>query len=334
MEVRTVPKPLCPICSSQGGVLYRGLEDSLFSAPGIWSLSKCTNEKCGLCWLDPAPAQADLSLLYSDYATHGERASQREFKSRLRSAMLRIYESARALPLAIAGIKGEKLKLTNMFLDDLPAGSVLDLGCGDGRFLHRMYQAGWSVTGLDFDQKAIEAARKMFGKFGFRLLHTDLFSAQFPDNSFDAVTMNHVIEHVPEPIELLAEVRRVLKPEGRLVATTPNIRSLAHSVFADCWRGLEPPRHLQIFSLPALENCGRKAGFTKLEVKSSAANADVIVGGSFAIQQARKLGTLSSGNSEIHPLRVIRSSLMQYQEALLCQKKIDCGEELILVCHK
>ena len=75
----------------------------------------------------------------------------------------------------------------------------------------------------------------------------------YPADSFDAVIMSHVIEHVPQPRELLAECARLLKLGGRLVMLTPNAESFGLDYYGRCWRGLEPPRHLQIFSQPALE---------------------------------------------------------------------------------
>lgn len=334
MEVRTVQRPVCPLCSGQGELLYRELEDILFSAPGKWSLRKCLNVKCGLCWLDPVAIKEDIHCLYENYYTHGSKVDRPGFKSKLRWLLVSIYESIKLLPLWILGLTAEKRRFFTMFLSDLPPGKVLDVGCGDGRFLFRMHQAGWSAAGLDFDLNAIDAAQSKYGKYGFELKNCDLFSARFPDNTFDAVTMNHVIEHVPEPVELLAEVKRILKPGGRLVSITPNAQSWAHSIFADCWRGLEIPRHLQIFSLPALANCAQKAAFTKIEVKSSAARADFIFGGSYANKKARKSGFKLRGSHEIDLFRAIRSSLMQYREAFRLRKQPTCGEEAVLICHK
>jgi ubiquinone/menaquinone biosynthesis C-methylase UbiE len=335
MEVRTVQRPKCPVCSGPGEVLYRDQEDSLFGAPGKWSLKKCLNAQCGgLCWMDPIPIDDDLIYLYQDYPTHGPKSAPPGFKFRFRNVLLSVYESVKLIPLGILGLTAERRQFSEMFLSDCPPGRVLDVGCGEGKFLYRMYRKGWSVIGLDFDQKAIAAARQRYGKFGFELLQTDLMTARFPENSFDAVTMIHVIEHVSEPVAVLAEVKRILKPGGRLVSTTPNIQSWAHSVFGECWRGLEIPRHLQIFSLPALASCARKASFTRVEVKSSAAHADVIIGASFSIKKARESGYKLRLGSDIDPLRALRSSLMQYREAIRWRSHPECGEEAVLICHK
>ena len=71
---------------------------------------------------------------------------------------------------------------------------------------------------------------------------------RYPAAAFDAVTLNHVIEHVPDPLATVAECRRLLKPGGRLLMFTPNAGSLAHWMFGRDWRGLEPPRHLHLFA--------------------------------------------------------------------------------------
>lgn len=334
-EIRTVSRRLCPFCGSAGELLYEHLEDYLFRAPGKWRLRRCLDAECGLCWLDPVAREADLQMLYENYYTHDGKDAFTGFRAKLRSFFLNNYELAKLLSSSALGLAQEKRKLLHMFLDDLlPPGRILDVGCGSGDFLYRMYQLGWSVSGVDFDDKAIASAKVKYGGLGFELMHTDLAGARFPDNSFDAVTMNHVIEHVPEPVSLLSEVNRILKPGGRLVAVTPNAQSLGHSLFRDCWRGLEPPRHLQIFSLNALANCARQASFKTILVKSSAGNADIIVGASFGIRKAKQQTTVSHAGREINMFRALRSCFIQYREALLLRKQPNCGEEAILICHK
>ena len=331
MEIRTAPRPFCLVCASQGDLLYENLEDYLFKATGKWKMKRCANAECGLCWLDPVAIEADIQYLYANYYTHGERASVSWFRAKARSFLLGAYELAKLLPSRVLGLSQERRQISHMFLEGLHPGRVLDVGCGTGDFLFRVHQLGWSVTGVDFDGEAIANAK---ARYGFDLLHSDLAGARFPDNSFDAVTMHHVIEHVPEPTALLSEANRVLKQGGRLVVTTPNVQSLGHSLFKDCWRGLEPPRHLQIFSLQALSNCARRASFKTVEVKSSAANADAIIGASFGIQQAKKQKTCSQAVYEINMMRALRSCFLQYREALLLRKQLNCGEEAVLICHK
>ena len=336
MEIRTVSRPSCLLCGNQGDFLYKNLQDFLFKAPGKWHIRRCGNAECGLCWLDPVANEADLQFLYENYPTHDNSAHDEissflGLQAKLRAFLLNCYRIATLIPSSILGLDKERQQLLNMFLDDLSPGRVLDVGCGAGDFLNRMRQTGWSVAGVDFDGKAIAHAKS---KYGLDLLQSDLAGAHFPDNSFDAVTMNHVIEHVPEPVTLFTEVRRVLKPGGRLVAITPNAQSLGHSLFQDCWRGLEPPRHLQIFPLNALRDCARQASFKVLEAKSSAANADIIIGASFGIREAKSKMVDSKAEQEINIVRSLRACFVQYREAFLVRKRLDFGEEAVLICQK
>jgi ubiquinone/menaquinone biosynthesis C-methylase UbiE len=335
MEIQTVPRPSCLLCGSKGGVLYSNMKDRMFAVPGNWPLKQCPNSGCGLCWLDPYPVESAIPQFYANYFTHAASNPKRQFfLLRLHSLLYRSYRLASYVPSALLGLNKARQQIRHMFLENIKPGKLLDVGCGSGIFLQRMYKLGWAVTGIDFDGKAIENAKKMHGD-DLTFLNTNLSGAQFPDNSFDAVTTSHVIEHVPDPVALLIEIRRVLKPGGTLVITTQNIRSFGHRKFQDCWVGLDSPRHLQIFSLPALRNCAGKAGFEFMKGATSAANADGLLGISFGFREAKaKTDHSYEMKAQFNFIRGLRSLFLQYQEAWQLRHNPDCGEELILICQK
>lgn len=140
-------------------------------------------------------------------------------------------------------------------------GQVLDLGCRDG-ILTRHYAPGNDVVGLDIDFAALGSAVKDLGIQG---VHATLNGGlPFPDESFDAVVMAEVLEHLPYLRITLAEVRRLLRPGGSLIGSVP----LAYHLH-DRWRVLRgkkllvdgDPTHLQHLTLDglktALEDCFR-----------------------------------------------------------------------------
>jgi SAM-dependent methyltransferase len=98
-------------------------------------------------------------------------------------------------------------------------GRLLDVGCGCGFFLKSAQDAGWEVLGVDLNTKAISYATS---HLQVNALPGDLRDAHFPDGSFDLVTLWNVLDHAPDPIDLLREVHRVLKDDGRVFIRTPN----------------------------------------------------------------------------------------------------------------
>lgn len=161
--------------------------------------------------------------------------------------------------------KAWRAKSDTMFLGAGTPGCqrLLDVGCGKGDFMTRMHRRGWLVEGLEVDARAVEYARLTNGL----TVHLgSLETIRFPDNSFDVITSNHVIEHVHDPISLIRECLRVLKPAGRLVLATPNIESFGHRIFGRNWSHLDAPRHLQLYSMNTLRECAVRAGFPSVEV--------------------------------------------------------------------
>jgi hypothetical protein len=145
--------------------------------------------------------------------------------------------------------------------------------------------------------------------------------------------MSHVIEHVTDPVATLEKCKGLLRQGGRLTVTTPNARSLGHAKFGRNWRGLEPPRHLQIFSPRTLAGCAEQAGFKVDFAGSTAANADYIIAASHSIARAPEdaMGGIGGG-WELGP--AIKGVFGQYREHLALRNKPDAGEETVLIATK
>lgn len=289
-EIHSRPRPACYLCGTQGVLLYGGLEDVLYGAPGTWSFKRCPNPECGLVWLDPVPVEEEIGKAYASYYTHDDGAcSQSRLIKGLRKCGSMIFSF-------LDPVKQQRQRLALMCLSDLKPGKLLDVGCGNGARLANFRALGWDVYGQDIDPAAAAYAQKTFG------LHVRLGRLEetaFEDGLFDCVTLSHVIEHVHDPIGLLRECRRVLKPGGLLAAATPNADSFASRHFGRFWRGLEPPRHIHIFSMRTLPAIVAKAGFSTSHLSTTAANARVFATGSLLIKNggglARTPGVLRDG---------------------------------------
>ena len=134
---------------------------------------------------------------------------------------------------------------------------LLDVGCGNGAFLAQMRALGWTCAGIDFDEEAAKVGRQA----GLDIRVGALTDETFPEQSFDAVAVCHLIEHVHSPVELVRTCLRLLRPRGLLWIATPNTASLGHKRYGRHWRGLETPRHLVMFNESSLRETLKRAGF-------------------------------------------------------------------------
>jgi 2-polyprenyl-3-methyl-5-hydroxy-6-metoxy-1,4-benzoquinol methylase len=282
-DLRTSPRPTCPECGGAGDVKYPGVSDRLFGAPGAWNLRACVDAGCECLWLDPCPLLEDIGKAYDAYYTHGtRRPSAERLIERLwgflgQSALAgKHHQTVGMMPAPLGAALYKVLGLVPeirlhlaLLLRHLPPPKpgmkLLDVGCGDGLALRVLEQVGWTVQGQDVDAQAVAVAR---GR-GLEVRHGVIQDCGFPAESFDAVTMSHVIEHVHDPAGLLREVHRLLRPGGTLVSVTPNVHSANHERLGASWLSLDPPRHLVIFSANALRKVAGRAGFQHSEISSS-----------------------------------------------------------------
>lgn len=272
--------PACPVCGSAARtVLHNGLVDNtFFVAPGTWSMQQCRD--CGSAYLDPRPTPESIAEAYAAYYTHGAAsASQhRRLKAAIKRVMQRFsaaYVRSLERPnpqgrrfstmLAARVVKAlapcrEVIDARYRHLSSPVSGAdrLLDIGCGSGEFLLRARSLGWKVEGVDFDPKAVEAARAS----GLEVRVGSIEAYSDVRDAFDVVTCNHVIEHVYDPVYLIRAIHRILKLGGLLWIETPNIASAGHALFGAAWRGLESPRHIAILNYRILVRLLTEAGFS------------------------------------------------------------------------
>lgn len=337
MELRTAPKPRCPECGQPGDALHPPRADHLYGVPGTWGFRGC--ERCGLAWLDPAPVPEDLHRAYASYYTH--QPSKVELGRVQRAYLERVYGyPARGVPgwVRLAervrhatrpGARAQCDFVAKHLRAPAPGRNrLLDVGCGDGSGAAFLALLGWTVQGVEPDPQAAEAARQR----GVPVRTGFLEDPKFPEASFDAVVLTHVLEHAPDPLALLRECRRVLAPQGTLVAITPNLRSLGHRTFGGNWVHLDPPRHLVLFQPEALARTARRAGFGAAEVRSTVREADLSWLASHRIAQgpAKSLGWPPAPPSRWEDAQA-RRFLAQAARAL--RRDPLAGEELVLLAR-
>lgn len=271
--MQTMERARCPVCDSIGEPLHKALTDRLFGTAGLWNMSRCVNEDCQLTWLNPLPTETAIAQAYVDYYTHAPDSTD---STSTGTTVMRFLQKWYA---KLLGYGGERPGLEDFFLDAENPGSVLEVGSGSGERLRRLAAMGWTAEGQEVDPASLGIAQSSGLNIHFGSIHDDYFS----DRSFDRVVSNHVLEHVHDPAAFLKRCRQLLNDSGKIVFTTPNIRSFGHRLFGRNWLHLDPPRHLQIFSPNALHQLLLDCGYREVSITTSAARADLSITGSIDI---------------------------------------------------
>ena len=216
----------------------------MFGGSTLYSYHRCTD--CDLIYQHPIPSKEEIAAFYpASYAVYSE--PERTLFSRRELQTLK--ETLGYQHLEVSGKRGflDNLGPAKPVLDVIPyveAGSALDIGCGSGEYLLRLQSIGWQCQGVEFNDKAVSICRSN----GLKVFHGDLNSASFDSESFDFVTAHHLIEHAPDPHELVSEISRITKPGGSVLIRTPNSESLGRSWFGTNWFANDVPRHIFLYS--------------------------------------------------------------------------------------
>ena len=179
----------CPICNSNNARI--NLCKVSFTYQSEFDLSECPD--CGVIYFNPIPTKEQFVNFYSslgyDFNRWREEIKGNNYIKRL-----------------------EKIKKQGRFLD---------LGCASAYFINKIDKdSDWEVYGVELSQKPVEFARNVLGLKN--ITHGDLFDANYADNFFDCIHISDVLEHVPNPLQILTECKRILKDDGYIFLNVPN----------------------------------------------------------------------------------------------------------------
>lgn len=230
----------CPVCGPGTARLMLRARDLNLLLPGEFEIQRCRS--CSLAFISPRP---DAESIGDYYPTRYWSPPTPEGRR----------------PYLDAGMK----RTLDALVRDYPGGRVLDVGCAVGNLPAQMRQRGLDAVGLEPYEHACQIAREHYG------LEVDcafLQDTSYPDESFDAVTLFDVLEHVHDPLGDLRKIHALLKPGGSVYIKVPNVDALQRSLFGHFWYALDPPRHLFHFSPKSTARMLKAAGFATVDSRA------------------------------------------------------------------
>lgn len=230
----------CPVCGSRDIEQVLRAKDYTVSGE-IFAIYHCN--QCTVRFTQDVPAAAEINAYYqsADYISHSD----------TRQGLINsLYHLVRNYTL------GSKRRLAEK-ISGKKSGALLDIGAGTGAFAATMQQSGWKVTGLEPDDTARANAQK---NYHLQLKTLDSLFA-LDNDSYDIITLWHVLEHVHELDAYLGKFRDLLKKDGALIVAVPNYTSGDARHYKEYWAAYDVPRHLYHFSPESVRILMDRHGF-------------------------------------------------------------------------
>jgi 2-polyprenyl-3-methyl-5-hydroxy-6-metoxy-1,4-benzoquinol methylase len=242
----TVHYAHCPVCDSSSINPLLTVKDHSVSGESfvIWQCSHCS-----LRFTQDVPSEDAIGPYYQSSAYISHSNTSKGFINQLYQKV-RNHTLQQKAALVIGHTKFR--------------GKQLDIGAGIGAFVNTMKKKEWEVRGIEPDEGARQQAKELFG---LQLEETSILKT-LPAESFDAITLWHVLEHVHELHAYVEKLKEILKPDGRIFIAVPNYTSLDSSIYTLHWAAYDVPRHLYHFSPRSMEILMQKHGL-KIEAKKT-----------------------------------------------------------------
>jgi SAM-dependent methyltransferase len=294
----------CDLCRADDTEMVLQQRDQLFRVTNEeFSIVRC--RRCGLVYLNPRPSQISISRYYptSYYppvtvkVRRPAQSQAKQWSARIKRWVLEDYygypsSNADGLTRALRRMLLWPLKTWRELKGRCPVpwrgeGEALDIGCGAGGNLKILQDQGWKVSGVEISEVAAVHARRLIdGQIHIGTVDT----ASLGEKTFDLILMSHSLEHLPSPVETLRRVHRLLRDEGLLIVTVPNIKSLERRLFGFWWFHWDPPRHFYHFDRDTLSRAMSQARFQPVHLRTG-------VGSTFFLASFERWWTQRFGSS-------------------------------------
>ncbi|MBD0367951.1 MAG: class I SAM-dependent methyltransferase [Flavisolibacter sp.] len=236
----------CPVCFSKNIEPVLTAKDYTVSGEAfqIWQCTACT-----LRFTQDVPDEKEIGKYYKseDYISHSDTR---------KGAINKLYQKVRNYTLQ------QKKKLIVQYTG-LAKGNILDIGAGTGVFLYTMKRACWEVKGIEPDTDARQIALR---SFQLELMTPDRLQ-DLCNDSFDAITLWHVLEHVHPLQQYMEAIKNLLRKNGNLFIAVPNYQSFDAASYQNYWAAYDVPRHLYHFTPQAMEVLLQQHGLKIIEKK-------------------------------------------------------------------
>lgn len=237
--MNNLKKISCPICGSKKFITFQAMKK--------YFLYQC--KECGMVW-DPYPPK-HLNRQYNKNYFINQNS---------KGGYANYFEGIAINKKTFI----ERLKMINKKMGY--KGKLLDIGCAFGDCLVMAKNMGWkNPEGLELSRYAYNFAKEK----GIKVKNGNLEKINYPQNNFDIVTIQDVIEHVKNPLEDLRKIHKILKPKGWVFIVTPNIEGKWSKLLGSFWYHYKPGEHVLYFSPKSINNALKKTGFVNIKIKGT-----------------------------------------------------------------
>lgn len=238
-------KKKCPICHSISSTSAIRLYDDRYGFPGKYDILECS--QCHHHYLSKSFSEAELSDLYT--GRYPQSSNYKNFKP---------YSEKKGFFAWLNGEHSEAFRYVPKKV------RVLDIGCGLGETLGYHQKRGCEAHGIDVDNNLEKIAKK----YHYSVKVGSFEKAKYPANYFDYITLDQVIEHIADPKSFLTKAKRILKPGGKIIISTPNFDSWSCNWLGKYSFLWHVPYHLQFFTLDSMKKLGNEIDLELLESKT------------------------------------------------------------------
>jgi SAM-dependent methyltransferase len=301
----------CPLCNSNNVLLAYSTYDRHYGIKGNFDVAQCKD--CLLQFINPMLTEEELTNLYPQDTFYAYQDFEKKSNYGYKKILKKLFKRILFVDIHTKDPEFHK------------PGKVLDIGCGSGSFLYEWKQKGWETRGIEVNLSAAQLGNKIAG---LNILACSLINANFEVDSFDYVRLNHSFEHVTNPNEVLAEIHKILKKDGKLFIGVPNIQSFNALFFKKYWWGLAIPVHVFGYSVKNLSELLIKHHFVVESVNYNSNYSGIL--GSIQIFLNRKNGKLSTDGYIVG--NTFLKAPAQYLARL--QDLLRLGDSIEIICRK